>query len=158
MMYKVLIDADACPRKVMEMVHEVQGEHGYDLVIVSSFNHRHSVEGQGVYHVYTGDEDQAADLAVINRTLPYDIVVTQDWGLAAVIIGKGARALDPNGRVFTGSSIDFLLEERHLKAKYRRGGGRTKGPAARTKENDRRFTQAFLSLLSEVKGCGDVKI
>ena len=107
------------------------------------------MEGEGVHHVYVGDEEQAADLAIINRTLPCDIVVTQDWGLAAVIIGKGARALDPNGRVFTESKIDFLLEERHLKAKHRRGGGRTKGPTARTKENDHRFTQAFLSLLNE---------
>lgn len=146
----MLIDADACPRKVMEIIRKAQGEYGYDLVIVSSFKHRHTVEGQDVHHVYVGDEEQAADLAIINRTLPCDIVVTQDWGLAAVIIGKGARALDPNGRVFTGARIDFLLEERHVKAKHRRGGGRIKGPAARTKENDRRFTQAFLSLLNEV--------
>ena len=148
-MYRVLIDADACPRKVMEIVREVQGEYGYELVIVSSFNHRHSIEGPGVRHVYVGDEDQAADLALINRTLPRDIVVTQDWGLAAVIVGRGAKALDPNGRVFAEQNIDFLLEERHLKAKYRRGGGRTKGPAARTKENDLRFRRAFLGLLRE---------
>lgn len=98
-------------------------------------------------HVVVGKGSDAADLAVINNTARGDIVVTQDWGLAALILGKGAAALSPSGRIYSNHDIDFLLEERSLKAKYRRGGGRTKGPPARTGEDDDKFEKSFLRLL-----------
>jgi uncharacterized protein YaiI (UPF0178 family) len=143
---KVLIDADACPRGVMESVRRLQIAYGYELVTISSFNHVHD----GVNHITVGDGDQAADMALINRTSRGDIVVTQDWGLAALALGKGAKAIDPGGRIHTNDQMDFLLEERHLKAKFRRGGGRTKGPSARTAMDDERFEANFKKLLDGV--------
>lgn len=68
-----------------------------------------------------------------------DVVVTQDWGLAAMALGKGAKCLSPTGREFHSDRIAFLLEEREVKSKLRRSGGRTKGPKKRTAEDDRRF-------------------
>ena len=76
-----------------------------------------------------------------------DIVVTQDFGLAAMVLGKGARAVNQNGLVYTNDNIDKLLMERHIGAKVRRGGGRTKGPAKRTKEDNERFEAVFIELL-----------
>jgi uncharacterized protein YaiI (UPF0178 family) len=76
-----------------------------------------------------------------------DIVVTQDIGLAAMVLGKGARAVNQNGLVYTDENIDKLLMERHIGAKVRRGGGRTKGPTKRTKEDNERFEAAFEKLL-----------
>ena len=78
-----------------------------------------------------------------------DIVVTQDYGLAAMAIGKGAKAVNQNGLIFTNANIDRLLMERHIGQKIRRSGGKTKGPAKRTKEDDTRFEMAFEKLLSE---------
>lgn len=144
---KVLIDADACPRGVMDIVRRMQKAYGYELVTISSFNHVHD----GVNHITVGDGDQATDMALINRTSRGDIVVTQDWGLAALVLGKGAKAIDPGGRIHANDKMDFLLEERHMKAKFRRGGGRTKGPSARTPADDERFAKAFLMVLNEVK-------
>lgn len=60
-------------------------------------------------------------------------------GLAVVVLGKGAKCLSPMGREFRPEKIGFLLEEREVKAKFRRGGGRTKGPKKRTLEDDQRF-------------------
>jgi uncharacterized protein YaiI (UPF0178 family) len=68
-----------------------------------------------------------------------DIAITQDWGLAAVVLGKGARCLSPMGREFHPDKIEFLLEEREVKSKFRRSGGRTKGPKKRTFADDQRF-------------------
>ena len=76
-----------------------------------------------------------------------DIVVTQDFGLSAMVLGKGARAVNQNGMVYTDDNIDKLLMERHIGAKVRRGGGKTKGPAKRTKEDNDRFEAAFVKLL-----------
>jgi len=68
-----------------------------------------------------------------------DVVITQDWGLAAMVLGKGAKCLSPAGWEFHSHKIEFLLEEREVKNKLRRGGGRTKGPKKRTINDDRRF-------------------
>ena len=144
---KIIVDADACPRTVLAFIRQKQALLDYGLLTVSSFNHAHGDPG----HLFVGDEDQAADIAIINRSERGDIVVTQDWGLAAMAIGRGAAAISPDGRVFTWQNMDFLLEERHLKAKFRRGGGRTRGPSARTKEDDQRFEKAFLDLARNTK-------
>ncbi|MDW7670987.1 MAG: DUF188 domain-containing protein, partial [Bacillota bacterium] len=61
--------------------------------------------------------------------------------------GKGARCLHPSGREYQNNTIDFMLEERDLKARLRRGGGRTKGPARRTAEEDQRFLAALIRVL-----------
>jgi uncharacterized protein YaiI (UPF0178 family) len=57
--------------------------------------------------------------------------------------------VNQNGLVFTNENMDKLLMERHIGQKVRRGGGRTKGPAKRIKENDARFEAAFEALLSD---------
>jgi uncharacterized protein YaiI (UPF0178 family) len=86
-----------------------------------------------------GDDFQEVDMKIINLTEARDIIITGDWGLAAMVLGKGAECLSPMGREFRSEKIEFLLEEREVKAKFRRGGGRTRGPKKRTSEDDRRF-------------------
>ncbi len=144
---KVLVDADACPRGAMEVIRRLQTSFGFGVVTVASFNHWLESWGAGHEHVVVGDESQATDLAVANRTQRGDIVVTQDWGLAALALGRGARALGPDGRIFRTDSIEHLLEERELKARFRRGGGRTRGPAARDSADDRAFEASLRRLL-----------
>lgn len=143
---KVIIDADACPRGAMAIVNKLQPVYGYEVLTVASFNHHYAREN----HLMVGDEAQAADMALLNQAEKGDIIVTQDWGVAAIACGKGVEVLDPKGRVFNPEMIDFLLEERHLKAEYRRKGGRTRGPAARTKADDQRFHRAFEGLVRKM--------
>jgi uncharacterized protein YaiI (UPF0178 family) len=97
-----------------------------------------------------GNGSQETDIKIFNLAERGDIVVTQDWGLAAMILGKGAKCLSPTGREFRSKRIEFLLEERETKSKIRRGGGRTKGPRKRTVDDDRRFEKCLeLMLKSE---------
>lgn len=140
---KVLVDADHCPRSVLNLIHELSGKYGYKILTVASFNH--NIEGKD--HIIVGDEPQAADMEIANCSSKGDIVVTGDWGLASLVLGKGARAISPSGKIYKAGLIEFLLEERHLKAKIRQGGGRTKGPSARTTEDDKRFKESFIRLL-----------
>lgn len=140
---KIIIDADAAPKKVLEICRQASRQYNVPVITVASFNHR--IESK--HHVVVGDASQEADIQVANLTGKGDIVVTQDWGLAAVVLGKGAAALSPAGHVFSPATIDFLLEERAIKAKLRRGGGRTKGPAKRTAEDDINFKQSLQKLL-----------
>jgi len=148
-MTTVVIDADACPRGAAETVRRLQREFGYEVLTVASVNH--AVEQWGVWHehVVVGPEPQATDLAVANRVRPGDVVVTQDWGLAALALARGCGALSPTGRIYRPETIDLLLEERHVKAKFRRGGGRTRGPRPRGATDDARFERALVEVLGE---------
>jgi uncharacterized protein YaiI (UPF0178 family) len=110
-------------------------KYGIPVWSVASFNH----DIKSDQHVAVGDAPQEADIKIMNITDEGDVVVTQDWGLAAIVLAKGAKCLNPAGREFHSSKIEFLLEEREVKSKLRRGGGRTRGPKKRTIEDDRRF-------------------
>lgn len=143
---KVIVDADACPRKALQIILKITKELAWEMVTVASF--KHNVQGSP-QHLTVGDKSQSADLAIVNLVQRGDIVVTQDWGLAALILGKGAKALSPWGKIYQKDNMDFLLEERHLKAKVRRAGGRTKGPAARSSEDDQRFAHSLGRLMEE---------
>jgi uncharacterized protein YaiI (UPF0178 family) len=132
---KILVDADACPRSVLHVCMKVGRKYGIPVWSVASFHH--DIESD--HHVMVGNASQEADIKIINMTDEGDVIVTQDWGLAAMVLGKGAKCLSPAGWEFRSDKIEFLLEEREVKAKLRRGGGRMKGPRRRTIEDDRRF-------------------
>ena len=142
---KILVDADACPKYALRICRETAQKYGVPLVTVANFNHR--IESD--HHIIVGNDPQEADLKIINSTEAGDIVVTQDWGLAAIVLGKGARCLSPAGREYRPDRIDFLLEERDIKAKFRRGGGRTKGPKKRSFDDDQKFKTCLEKILSQ---------
>ena len=142
---KLIIDADACPRGALQSCIALAGQYGVELRSVS--NHHHVIDLPG--HITVSDEAQAADIVIANLCRKGDVVVTQDWGLAALALGKGARCLSPGGRIYRSETIDFLLEERELKARHRRGGQRSKGPKKRSASDDAHFHAALESLLKE---------
>ncbi len=129
----------------MQIAQKLARDYNYELITVASFNHQIPNEN----HFVVGDESQATDIAVANLTQTGDIVITQDWGLAALVLGKKARAISPRGRIYTADQIDLLLEERNLLAKYRSSGGRTKGPSKHSKDDDRLFESNLLKLLQD---------
>ena len=141
---KILIDADACPKPVLQICLRLGSEYGVEVWTVASFNHNVLSD----HHIVVGDNSQEADLKVMNLAQAEDIVVTQDWGLAAMVLGKGAKALEPGGREYRPENIDFMLEEREAKAKLRRAGGRTKGPRKRSEEDDIAFARRLEDILA----------
>lgn len=143
-MVKILVDADACPRSVLDICVDMGENHGFEVWTVASFNHAINTPN----HISVGDAAQEVDFRIMNLCERGDVVVTQDWGLAAMLIGKGAKCISPSGRVFEAKKIDFLLEEREVKARVRRQGGRTKGPRKRRAADDRLFRQRLGCLLN----------
>ena len=146
---KILVDADACPRSVLQICLRVGHQYGTPVWTVASFDH--PIESD--HHVVVGSDFQEADIEIINLANRRDVVVTQDWGLAAIVLGKGVKCISPAGREFRSDRIAFLLEERAVKAKVRRSGGKTKGPRRRTAEDNRRFEASLKRILS--KGVND---
>jgi len=140
---KILVDADACPKSVLQICMSIGHQYNVQVWTVASFNH--SIDSD--HPVIVGNDPQEADLKIINMTEEGDIIVTQDWGLAAVVLGKGAKCLSPAGREFRPDKIQFMLEEREIKSKLRRSGVRTKGPKKRTVDDDRRFETCLERIL-----------
>lgn len=140
---KILIDADACPKNVLAICLRLGQQHNIDVWTVASFNH----DIASSHHIMVGGASQETDIKLINLTQAGDIVVTQDWGLAALALGKQAKCLNPGGMRYNPDKIDFLLEEREMKAKFRRGGGRTKGPKKRSGLEDEKFAAALEAMI-----------
>jgi len=132
---KILIDADACPRSVLQTCIRLGRTYDIPVWTVASFNHDVASD----HPIVVGNDSQEADMKIMNITEAGDVVITGDWGLAAMVLGKGAKCVSPMGKKFYSEKIGFMLEEREAKAKFRREGGRTKGPKKRTPEDDRRF-------------------
>lgn len=141
---KIIIDADACPQGVLAACIAISEKNRIEIYTVANFNHNVISPN----HIVVGDTSQEADIKIANLTEAGDIVVTQDWGLAALVIGKGAVCLSPSGREYKQETIDFLLEEREAKAKYRRSGKNTKGPKKRHAQDDENFIHKLEHIIS----------
>ena len=140
---RILVDADACP--VKEIIVRLAKQRSIPVTMLIDTSHQLN---DGYCTVVTVDKQaDSVDFALMGLLTSDDVVVTQDFGLATMVLGKGARAVNQNGLVYTNDNIDKLLMERHISAKVRRGGGRTKGPSKRTKEDNERFEAIFSKLL-----------
>ena len=139
------IDADACP--VVDIAIRVAGRHQVEVTLVCDDAQYMQREGARTITVARGAD--SADLMLVNLVHKGDIVVTQDYGLAALCLARGAKALNQNGRIYDENNIDSLLGMRHISQKVRRAGGRMKGPPKRTKEQDEWFEQSLERLLSK---------
>ena len=143
---RIYIDADACP--VTRIAEEIAKRHGVAVTLLCDTNHALSSDYSEIKVIGAGED--AVDIALINLCRRGDIVITQDYGVAALALGKGARAIHQSGKWFTDENIDGLLMDRHLAKKARRSGKRHgKGPAKRTAEDDRRFAESFERLVRE---------
>lgn len=142
---RLLIDGDGCPvvRQAAALAKRYQAE----CIIFCDTAHQFSLEGVETVTVSKGAD--SADFALVSRVRPGDIVVTQDYGLAALCLTKRALVLNQDGRTYTEENIDGLLYTRYIGGKVRRAGGRLKGPPKRKAEQDERFRQALEALLKE---------
>ena len=140
---KILVDADACP--VKEIIVRIAKQNR--LPVIMFIDTSHEIH-DGYSSVITVDKARdSVDIALANQIKPGDIVVTQDYGVAAMTLGKRALAINQNGLVYTNENIDRLLFERHLAQKVRRAGWRTGNTKKRMKEDDQAFEQAFRRLI-----------
>jgi uncharacterized protein YaiI (UPF0178 family) len=151
-MTTVYIDADACP--VTREAISIARSRGVPVVLVSNGtqNLAKYTGRVGVEAIQVSGGRDAADFAIVEELAARDVVVTQDIGLAAMVLGRGAFALSPRGRTFSLATIDAELAVRHAEQKHRRAGGRTQGPPAMDEDDRDRFRFAFERALNEALG------
>lgn len=137
-MIKIYIDADGCP--VKNEVFRVAQRYGLRVYVVSNSRIRIPEEGL-IKLVIVKERFDAADDWIVEHVNENDIAISTDIILASRCLEKGARMLDPKGRVFTQESIGNALANRELMAYLREMGNITGGPAPFEKRDRSRFLQ-----------------
>lgn len=142
---KIFVDADACP--VVRIVEKIAEKYQVPVALLCDTNHVLTSDYSEVIIVGAGAD--AVDFKLISLCHAGDIVVTQDYGVAAMALGKKAYGIHQSGKWYTDENIDQMLMERHLAKKARRGSSKNhlKGPHKRTVEDDQRFAESFEKLL-----------
>lgn len=144
-MKKLLIDADGCP--VTDIAVSLANLYHIPCTIVCDTAHEILRPGAETITVSKGAD--SVDFALVNRVQAGDIVVTQDYGLAAMCLSKQAIAIHQDGFLYTADNMESLLCFRAAAARARRGGARLKGPQKRTKQQNEAFRHALEQLLRE---------
>ena len=134
---QIFVDADACP--VVGIVEKVAKEYSIPVTLLCDTNHVLSSDYSEVIVVEAGAD--AVDYKLISICHKGDIVVSQDYGVAAMALGKNAYVIHQSGKWYTNENIDQMLMERHLNKKARRASGKnhltesSKSPASIVKSN-----------------------
>lgn len=147
---KIYVDADACP--VTRIVERLAEEYEIPCVLLCDTNHMLSSEYSEVIIVGAGAD--AVDFKLISLLSKGDICVSQDYGVAAMALGKGCYAILQSGKWYTNENIDQMLMERHIAKKARRSSKKNylKGSSKRTPEDDKRFADSFEKLIKKAVG------
>lgn len=142
---QIFIDADACP--VTKIAEKIAKEYRIPVTLLCDTNHVLHSDYSTVKIIGAGAD--AVDFALINLCYKGDIVITQDYGVAAMALGKGACGIHQSGRWYTNENIEQLLMERHIAKKARKASSKNhlKGPKKRTPEDDLRFENSFRKLI-----------
>lgn len=144
---KIYVDADACP--VVRIVEKLAKKYELPCTLLCDTNHVMSSDYSDVIVVGAGAD--AVDFKLISLLLRGDICVSQDYGVAAMALGKGCYSIHQSGKWYTNENIDQMLMERHLAKKARRSTKKhhLKGPSKRTAEDDQRFEESFEKMIQK---------
>lgn len=142
---KIFIDADGCP--VVDITVRIAKAKSMECFIICDTAHEFRKDGAETIVVEKGAD--SVDFRLVNLVSQGDIVVTQDYGLAAMCLARKAVPLSQNGLVFNDENIEELLFSRYVSKKIRNAGGRLKGPSKRTAEQDKRFEETLLKLIEK---------
>lgn len=142
---RIYVDADACP--VTKIVECVALKHNIPCTLLCDTNHVISSDYSDIVIIGAGAD--AVDFKLVSLIKKGDICVTQDYGVAAMILGKGAYGIHQSGKWYTNENIDELLMQRHIAKKVRRSSKKNhlKGPAKRTQKDDLHFEESLERLI-----------
>jgi uncharacterized protein YaiI (UPF0178 family) len=144
---KILIDGDGCP--VINLTINIAKENKIECILLSDTSH--NFEKYNIKTITVSKGADSVDFALVNMLEKNDIVITQDYGLAAMCLAKQAIPINQNGVIYNNQNIDNMLFTRYISKKIRMAGGRTKGPSKRENKNDEIFEKNLEELIKKAK-------
>lgn len=147
---RIFVDADACP--VVKIVEDTARTYRIPVTLLCDTNHILCSDYSEIKVIGAGAD--AVDYVLVGLCRKGDIVVTQDYGVAAMALGKGAFCIHQSGKWYTDDNIEQMLMERHLAGKARRASKKNhlRGPRKRTKEDDERFEESLIRMIEKAGG------
>jgi uncharacterized protein YaiI (UPF0178 family) len=140
---RIIIDGDSCP--VIEETKEIAQNNNIKLIVFCDYNHNINSSYGEVKKV--DQSFQSVDMEIVNFTQENDIVITDDYGLASLVLSKKCLVINSKGIIYNNNNIDNLLMRRHINKKIRRAGGKHPSPSKRTKEDNKVFKKNLLKLI-----------
>lgn len=145
---QIFVDADACP--VVKVIEAIAKKYQIPVTLLCDINHDLYSDYSKVIMVGAGTD--AVDYKLISLCHSGDIVVSQDYGVAAMALGKGAYAIHQSGKWYTNTNIDQMLMERYLNKNSRKKSlkNHVKRPKKRTDADDKEFAESFEKMIDMV--------
>lgn len=139
----ILVDGDACPNK--ELILKLAKKYQIEMLVY--IDYAHAITSDDYITIMCEVGDDSVDMKIVNSMQTGDLIITQDYGLSSLVLGKGGYVLHVSGNIIDKSNIDQLLMTRYIAAKHRKAGGRTKGPSKRTSAEEQYFIAQLEKLL-----------
>lgn len=140
---RIVIDGDACP--VKEITIEVAKQN--DIEVIIFFDTAHVYQNDYATVKFFDKGADSVDFAIISEVKKDDIIITNDYGLAGMILAKGCKALTAFGLEINNFNIEQLLGQRYINQQARKAKVRTKGPKKRTLEDDMKYEQQLIKII-----------
>ena len=118
---RIFIDGDAC--STQKIKQKFAGKRDTEVVTVVSIENCTNIQPRP-NTIVVDSTPQAADIEIFNRMRQGDIVITKDYGLASLVLGKNGKAMSPSGFMYTKRNIELLLQQRYVNGILRNSGGR----------------------------------
>lgn len=145
---KIFIDADGSP--VVDITTNIATEYNIELIIVKNYAHDIYNDYATIISVDIGKD--SADQFIVNHAQENDLVITQDYGLAALLLSKQVKVINQNGLIYNNDNIDSLLNRRFLNAKARSQNKRHSNIKKRSSLDDENFSKTLNSIiLNEIR-------
>ena len=148
---KIYIDADACPSVIKDILYRVSQRTGIEVILVAN-QALSTPRIPSVRSIQVSQGFDVADNHIVELAEVDDLVITADIPLAAEVIDKGAKALNPRGELYTKSNIRSRLNMRDFMDSMRNSGVQVGGGPPPLSQRDRMdFANALDSYIAKFK-------
>ena len=145
---KILIDADACPSAIKEILYKTSYRLNLKLVFVANqYMKFPSTELITSIIVKAGPDE--ADNHIVKIMEKGDLVITEDIPLADRVVKRGGNVITTRGKLLTNDNISQKLAVRNLMTDLRNEGIMTGGPKAFGNKEKQLFANAIDKFLTK---------
>ena len=135
-MIKIYVDADACPGTVKEILYRISQCTGIEVILVAN-QPLSTPRIPTVRSIQVSQGFDVADDHIVTLVQKHDLVITADIPLAAEVIDKGGKALNPRGELYTAANIKARLNMRDFMDSMRNSGVQVGGGPPPLSQRDR---------------------
>lgn len=139
---KILVDADACPKPIKEILFRAATKRSLDTLLVAN-QYIAVPPSPFIKSIQVLKGFDVADNEIVQRAEPGDLVITADIPLAAEVITKGAFALNPRGEFYTTENVRQRLNMRDFMETLRSSGIQSGGPPPLNQQDRQQFANAL---------------